>query len=71
MAEPLGSGALNPAQSVPDAPPRPFSDNAPSWEELAQLVESRSRELDWSPPEMETVRYRTLAPGPQGESWLL
>ena len=52
------SGALNAAQQVPDADPRPFSDNAPSWEELALLVEQKSQDLHWAMPDMESVRSR-------------
>lgn len=57
-AEPTGGGALNRAQHAPAGVPRAFSDNAPSWEELAQLVEARSAELQWGMPDMESVRIR-------------
>ena len=53
------NGALNPAQQVPDAEPRAFSDNAPSWEELSLLVEQRSQELQWSMPDMDSVCFCT------------
>jgi hypothetical protein len=37
-----------------------FLDNAPSWEELQQLVEQRRRELNWPEPDLENVRALRL-----------
>ena len=32
-----------------------FSDNAPSWEALQQLVEEKGRQLNWQQPDLENV----------------
>jgi hypothetical protein len=50
------NAGLNTAQQVPeDAEALSFSDNAPSWEELSELVAKRSAELQWSLPDLESV----------------
>ena len=50
---------LNTAQQVPeDAEALSFSDNAPSWPELSELVAKRSAELQWSLPDVESVLRR-------------
>ncbi len=50
------NAGLNTAQQVPDeAEALSFSDNAPSWPELSEMVARRSAELQWSLPDMESV----------------
>ncbi len=50
------NAGLNTAQQVPDeAEALSFSDNAPSWPELSDLVARRSAELQWSLPDVESV----------------
>ena len=41
--------------SSPDYGAKNFSDNAPSWSTLQNMVEDRARELDWQQPDLEEV----------------
>ena len=57
------NAGLNTAQQVPeDAEALSFSNNAPSWEELSELVAKRSAELQWSPPDVESVSNHPSLP---------
>ena len=40
----------------------PFLDNAPSWEDLAAMVEAQQRALNATPADLETVRLRAWGP---------
>ena len=60
--------------STPEYGALNFSNNAPPWEELHRVAEQQAEELDWSRPDLEQVRMRSMSPddraichGPEGK----
>ena len=47
--------------STPEYGALNFSNNAPPWEDLQRMAEQQAKELNWSRPDLEQVRMRSMS----------